>query len=172
MRPDLLPNLFRFVILVLLQVLVLKGMTIPLFGGYYLLVLLYPLFLLLLPIPTPGYLVVFLGFVLGLVIDLFYNSPGVHAGAAVFTGFMRQVAINLNEPRGGYTQNYPTLHSLGSAWFLRYAAPLLLIHCLVYFSLETFNFYYITSIFIKSISAFLASSLFVALYMVIFNPKV
>ena len=81
----------RFFLLWVIQVFILKQVIWGWDGIVYLQVFLYPLFILLLPFNTPRSLTVFLGFVLGLAIDWLYESPGLHAGALVFTAYMRAV---------------------------------------------------------------------------------
>ena len=80
-----------FISLVLVQVLVLNYIQ---FSGYinpYI----YVLFVLLLPVSTPRYAVVMLGFFIGLVIDIFSNTAGMHASATTFMAFVRPYVINL-----------------------------------------------------------------------------
>ena len=70
-------NITRFIILVLIQVLVLININ---FLGYinpYI----YILFIILFPIKNNRLLFIFLSFLLGLTVDLFLDSGGVHAAA-------------------------------------------------------------------------------------------
>ncbi len=62
-----------------IQVLVFRQITVG--WGYfnYVHVMVYPLFILLLPIRTPDPLLIFLGFLLGFAVDIFYTSFGVLA---------------------------------------------------------------------------------------------
>ena len=72
-------NSVRFIVLVLAQALVLNNIN---FLGYinpYI----YILFIILFPIKNNRMLFVFLGFLLGLSVDLFLDSGGVHAAASV-----------------------------------------------------------------------------------------
>lgn len=80
---DLLKYTIMLVVLVLLQVLLLNNIQ---FSGYinpYM----YVLFILLLPFETPRYLLLLLGFFLGLLVDIFSNTPGFHASATTFLAF-------------------------------------------------------------------------------------
>lgn len=133
----LLKNVFRFIFLVLLQVLVLNNIQ---FSGYinpYL----YVLFILLMPFETPGWLLLISGFFLGLSIDLFSGTVGMHTAATVFMAFLRPYVLNLIAPRDGYeTGTYPRLYSYGLEWFLKYSLILVFLHHLVLFYLEIFKF--------------------------------
>ena len=92
MNSLLFQNITRWFLLVLMQVFILKQMYTNTAVLEHLHLLLYPLFIILLPIRTPNVLVMLLGFVTGLTVDLFYDSIGVHAAAAVFAAFIRSHA--------------------------------------------------------------------------------
>ena len=130
-------QLLRFFVLVLLQVLVLNNLQLPgVFNPY-----IYPLFLLLLPLRMPLWLLLIIGFVSGLTMDLFSNTMGMHAAASVLLCFMRPQVLKLIEPSGGYEQtDKPTLSHMGFRWFATYASILVVIHHLFFFFLETLEF--------------------------------
>jgi hypothetical protein len=126
---------------------------------------------MLLPLRTPHSVLVLLGFVIGVVIDAFYNSYGVHASACVFIGFIRPFVLKLIEPKGGYLQNSsPTKRRLGTSWFFIYSSIILFIHLFFYFSVEAFTYYYIGDIILKTVSSFLFSIIIITLYQFIFDP--
>ena len=78
-----------FVSLVLIQVLILNQIQLGGFINPYI----YILFVILLPLSAPRYAVMLLGFVLGLTIDVFMNSLGIHAAATVFIAYLRPLVI-------------------------------------------------------------------------------
>jgi hypothetical protein len=134
--------------------------------------LIYPIFILLLPLRTPRPLVIFLGFLIGLSVDIFYDSPGVHASASVFTAFLRPLILSIIEPRGGYNTNYsPTKKRMGFTWFLQYSSMLMFVHLFYYFSVEAFTLVYIVSILGNTFISFFLSMIFVLMYQFIFNPE-
>jgi hypothetical protein len=172
MNSVIVANVLRFFGLALLQGLVFQNVGSGWEGFPYLNVIVYPIFIMLLPLRTPRALIVLLGFAIGFVVDIFYDSLGVHASAAVFTAFARSLVIQLMEPRGGYNVNYsPTAARMGMGWFLRYAAVLLIAHLFFYFSVEAFTFVYILDILTKTIVSFILSMLFIIIYQVLFNPQ-
>ncbi len=134
---DFLFQLIRFVLLVLIQVLILNNLQLPgVFNPY-----IYPLFLLLLPIKMPHWLLFLVGFAAGLTIDLFSNTMGMHAAASVLLCFMRPHVFKLIEPSGGYEQtDKPSLSYMGVRWFATYASILVVIHHLFFFFIETLEF--------------------------------
>ena len=172
MNSTILINIRRFVILLLVQVLFLKQF-IPNLGDFqYMEIILYPLFLMLLPIKTPHSILVGLGFLIGLGVDIFYNSPGVHASAGVLTGFIRPLIIRLTQSKESYNLNQsPTMSNFGRNNFLIYAAVLLFIHLFTYFSVEAFTFVYIKEILLRTISSFIFSMVILIMYMFVLNPK-
>lgn len=101
----------------------------------------YILFILLLPFETPKLAVLGLSFVLGVTIDMFYDTAGMHAAACTLMGFSRYYILRFIAPREGYDQGMvPTVGVMGSAWFITYAAILIVIHHLFFFYLEVFRF--------------------------------
>ena len=84
MLQTIISRLGWFVFLFLLQVLVFNHVHI--FG--YATPMPYIYFLLILPSDTPRWLYVLLGFVLGLLIDLFTNTPGMAAGSMTLSGLL------------------------------------------------------------------------------------
>jgi hypothetical protein len=82
-----LANIFRFVLLLAIQILVFNNMD---FWGY---VSAFPyiLFIILYPVNGNKYGLLVSSFFLGLVMDLFCNSGGVHATACVLLAYIRPV---------------------------------------------------------------------------------
>jgi uncharacterized integral membrane protein len=134
---NIIKNSIRFVLLVLLQVLIVQNIRL----GSYIILLPYVLFILLLPFETPKLVVLFASFAIGLTIDMFYDTAGIHAAACTFVGFSRYYILKLLSPREGYDPGLiPTVDSMGSIWFLTYSALIIFIHHLVFFYLEIFRF--------------------------------
>ncbi len=128
---------FMLVVLILLQVLILNHIQFSGFVNPYL----YVLFILLLPFDTPKYLLLILGFLLGLCIDVFSNTPGLHASATTFMAFLRPHVINLISSRDVLEINSPPrLKQMGLPWFFRYILILVVAHHLFLFYIEVFTF--------------------------------
>ncbi|HAH23289.1 MAG TPA: rod shape-determining protein MreD [Prolixibacteraceae bacterium] len=126
-----------FVLLVLIQVLILNNIQFSGFVNPYV----YILFILLLPFTIPGYLLLGLSFLLGLSIDIFNNTLGVHAGATVLLGFLRPGIANLISSREIIEKgNTPNMKQLGFASFLKYVVISVFIHHLFLFYAEAFSF--------------------------------
>lgn len=157
---DLLKYVIMFVVLVLLQALLLNNIQ---FSGYvnpYL----YVLFILLLPFETPRYLLLFLGFFLGLSIDIFSNTPGMHASATTFMAFLRPSTIDLISSRDNVdATSSPRLTLMGFGWFMRYTLLLVVAHHLFLFFVEAFS----VNAFIHTLTRSLLSAAFTIILIII-----
>ena len=165
-------HIFRFVGLLLLQGLILRRISAGWMGYVYFDVLLYPLFIILLPLRTPRALVTVSAFLLGLGVDLFYGTIGLHAAASVFTAYLRAFVLSQLEPREGYNVNYsPTKAQFGTNWFFRYASVMLGLHLLAYFSIDAFSLVFFADIVFKTLYSFLFSMFFIIISVLIFDPE-
>jgi len=134
-------SIFRFglifILLILLQVLLFNNIQ---FSGYvnpYV----YILFILLLPIEIPAWLLLLLSFATGLIIDFFSGSPGMHTFATVFAGFVRPYVLRVISPSDGYESGPdPSMLVYGFRWFLSYTLLIVLVHHTTLFYLEVFRF--------------------------------
>ncbi|HQW11940.1 MAG TPA: rod shape-determining protein MreD [Saprospiraceae bacterium] len=165
-------NSFRFIFLILLQGLVLMSITLDYSYFSYMNIIVYPLAIMLLPVRTPKTLIIFLSFALGILLDFFYNSPGVHAATCVFMGFIRPYILSWIEPRGGYSvDSTPTMRQFGFKWVFIYTCIFMGLHLFLLFSIQQFTFVYIGRIFIKTVMSFSVSVIFIMVYLLIFNPE-
>jgi rod shape-determining protein MreD len=134
MNSVLYTNITRFILLVGLQVLVLNNIN---FLGYinpYI----YILFIILFPIKNSRTLFVFLSFILGLTIDIFSDSGGIHAAACVSIAYARPIVLKFcfGTVYEYQTVKFDTVEF--SSKFL-YIIILTVLHHFILFSLEIFN---------------------------------
>jgi hypothetical protein len=129
----LLKYVIQWLVLVALQVLLFKDLVF--FNTAFCLA--YIAAFLLLPFELGTGWVMLLGFGSGLVIDIFYDTLGVHAAAAVLTAYARGLLLKALTPAGGY-EGYmePTLPSMGFQWYALFVFPLAAIYCFSVFVLE------------------------------------
>ena len=125
-----------FVVLVLAQVLLFNQVH---FRGY-LTPFIYILFVMLLPVSTPRYLLLITGFLIGLAVDIFSNSLGMHAAATTLIAFVRPWIIRAISNRDEDRLEYPGLKQNTLTWFLYYTIFMVFSHHLVLFYLEFFTF--------------------------------
>jgi rod shape-determining protein MreD len=160
MSRTILINFVRFVVLIFVQVFLLKNITLYNLSIPYL----YILFILLLPFEIPNVLLFLLAFLTGLIIDAFYDTPGLHAAACVLLAFVRVLFISITVQKDGFDNDpEPTLSIMGFRWFLTYATILTLFHHFFLFNLEVFNLSEIQ----YTLSRFLLSSIFTVFLMLV-----
>lgn len=136
MISDIIKNILRFIVLVLVQTLIIRNMEL----GRFIVPFIYIMFIIMLPFEIPNWLLLLLSFFTGIVIDMFYNTLGMHATACVFIGFCRPGILKLFSPRDGYEFGVqPTIQYLGVPWFLSYAAIITVLHHFVLFYTEVFR---------------------------------
>ncbi|MCW3806461.1 rod shape-determining protein MreD [Plebeiibacterium marinum] len=140
--------IFNFFFFVLLQVLILNKIEFSGFINPYL----YVLFVLTLPFETPGWFLLVLAGVLGLSIDMFSNTPGMHMAATLLLAYIRPYILLRIAPRDGYEPGtLPTPSFYGFPWFFKYAVILVLIHHFLYFIIEAFSFTHIIEILARTV---------------------
>jgi rod shape-determining protein MreD len=132
----ILANIVRWVILLLVQILLLRNLSLYNMATPFL----YILFLLLLPFGIPNILLYIIAFATGLTLDAFYDTLGVHAAACVMLVFVRILFISVTVSRDGFDEPEPTLGNMGFRWFMLYALLCIFSHHIVLFLLETFRF--------------------------------
>lgn len=136
---DLVKNIFRLVIFILVQVYVLN--KIPHLHRY-IVPILYFLFILWLPfsLSRPGLLIA--GFGTGLLLDYFTNTPGLHAAACVLIAYARPFIITILLPKDTTEFNYrePSPRALGWAPYAVYVFILTFLHNTYLLLLEYLHF--------------------------------
>jgi rod shape-determining protein MreD len=106
----------------------------------YMIPYIYLLFILLLPFETPRWIQLISGFALGLAMDLFTGTAGIHTAATVLIAFARPYLLGLLAPRDGFEpETFPRIYYYGFTWFLKYTLLIVLLHHLVLFYLEVFQ---------------------------------
>ena len=132
----LFQNTIRFITLILIQVLVLNNIQFLGFINPYI----YILAIISLPVKTPRWMSLFLAFGLGVTIDMFTNTLGLHAFACVLVAFLRNPLINhftTNEDNVNFT---PSFHTFGISSYIKYALLLVFIHHFTLYYMEVFSF--------------------------------
>ena len=134
MNNSLTANIAKFIILLLVQVTICSHVN--LLG--YINPFIYIIFILMYPIKNNRLLFLVVAFNLGLFVDMFLDSGGIHAGASVFLAFVRPIFLK-------YT--FGTLYDNQTLKFSKlqinelviYVSFMTLFHHLIVFSLEIFN---------------------------------
>jgi len=127
-------NIARFISLLLIQVVICNHIN---FLGYinpYV----YIIFIFLFPVKDERLLFLFISFLLGLLVDLFSDSGGVHAAAAVSLAYARPLILKSSF---GMLYEHQSIKfdttEIGS--LISYITIGTILHHLILFSLEVFN---------------------------------
>ncbi len=172
MNSSIIRHIIRFIVLILVQVFILKNISFPDSFLRHLVLFIYPIYIFLLPTNIPRPLLLLVAFFLGLSVDLFYDSVGIHAATSVFIAFIRMYVLRILEPIQGYkTDGSLSAHNYGMVWFSSYAAILLFVHLLVYFSISAFSFVFIIDIMLKTLLSFVFSFMLILLHQVILKVQ-
>ena len=163
-----LMNILRFVLLVVAQVLLVNHIRL---GGYvhpYI----YLIFVMLLPINMPGWQQLLLGFAMGLVIDLFMGTLGMHAGATTMMAFCRPAIIRIvSGSQKLENTREPNINHLGFPWFLRYTLSMVLVHNFTYFMLEGFSFHLVGQALLRILISVPVSTFLILMILFLFSPN-
>ncbi len=89
------------------------------------------------PIETPPLYLILGGFVLGWLLDTFYNTHGMHAFSTVLVAWLRPTFFKILTPANGYDERSSiSLEEMKWMWFYPYLALMLFTHHVVLFLLE------------------------------------
>ena len=131
-----LKSITGFILLVLLQVLILS--EVSLFNGWaqpYI----YIYSIIALPLLIPNRILLPIGFLAGLIMDMFTHTPGVHASATLTLAFSRPYILKSIRPREGFESFIPSINSMGGLKYFTYSGLLILIHHFWLFGLLYFS---------------------------------
>src|SRR6218665_2935824 len=114
-----------FILLVVMEVFVVSRFNIHFYVNPHI----YLLFIIILPVFTNRYLIIFLGFLIGFTVDQFLCTGGLHASATVIMAYLRSVLLGAFAPREGYgKEDFLSIGKFGLVNFLFYCGFMILIH--------------------------------------------
>ncbi len=152
-------GLIYFVVLVLIQVLILNNIHFLRLVTPFL----YLYFLVKMPIGYSSSKVTFLSFLIGLVIDIFSNTPGMHAAAATLAGFSRQYILKLVAGEELPDTTYPSYKTFGFGGFLRFVLFIVILHHVTLFLLESITLFDPLFLFIRIIGSVIITTLLICI---------
>ena len=89
----------------------------------------------------PKWLVLVSCFLLGLMVDIFSNTPGLAASVMTLVGLAQCYLLELIVPRDSAEELDASMKTLGFSKFITLSALLTVLYCLLFFALEAFNFF-------------------------------
>jgi rod shape-determining protein MreD len=166
---DPIKYILRFILFLFVQALVLNHMP-PLHR--FITPYLYFLFLIWMPFNSGRVSLLFTGFVLGLALDTFTKTPGLHASSALLVAYLRPFLINLMVPKDTreLAVGSPSIQSMGTASYILFISLLTFCHhgWLVFLEWMTFGdfLYFLGKVFFST----LVSLLLILITELIFRP--
>lgn len=166
MNNSIFTHTFRFILLVLLQVLLFNNIN---FLGYinpYI----YLIFIALFPVKNNRAIIIFLSFLIGLSVDIFSDTGGIHAAACVFVAYIRPVILKFSF---GMIYEHQTIkfNTVEFGEKLTYISILTVIHHFVLFYLEVFSISKIALILQKTLYSSIFTILLIILITIIFSKR-
>lgn len=166
MNSTITRHIIRFILLVLFQVIVFNHVN---FLGYinpYV----YILFIIFFPVKNSRLLFIFLSFLIGLTVDMFSDSGGIHAAAAVLIAYARPVFLKFAFG-AMYEHNNIKFDDTDFSAKLVYISLITALHHIVLFSLEIFSFSKILLTLQKTLFSGIFTILMILLLSIIFSRK-
>ena len=136
MKVRYIQELFLFIFLIFLQAILLNRINV--FG--FATPVLYIYFLLKLPFGRSPFYVIISGFLLGLIIDIFLNTPGMNAAAATMVATFRKPILNLFYDREIFDEFIPGINT-GTSQFVKLTVFVVLLHLTLLFFIESFTMF-------------------------------
>jgi len=166
MNSAMLSNIARFFLLLAAQILVFNNMSF--FG--YLNPYPYVLFILLFPVNGNRFSLLLASFALGIIMDIFCNSGGVHTTACIALAYLRP---NFFKFSFGVSYEYQTIRINDKLTPERFSFILstITVHHAILFILESFRINYIFETFFKIILSSIFTILLVILIIYLFKPN-
>ncbi|MFH0893724.1 MAG: rod shape-determining protein MreD [Bacteroidota bacterium] len=168
MTKQISSNIFLFILLLLMQVLVADNIRLFGFGSP----LIYVLFIIALPVNSPRWLLLILGFAMGLCVDMFHNTPGMHSTATLFMAFIRPFVLGNASPREDFEYGVrPSIQTMKFASFFSYASILIVIHHVSLFLIEAFSWNDFLNSFLRTLVRIIFTLFLVLLSQYLFVKK-
>lgn len=144
---DWTKQLGRYVIVMLLQVLLFD--QLQLWGVCH--PYIYILCLLMLPITLPHSVDMVIGAIIGLIMDVFCNSLGIHTASCILIMFIRPYLIGAIVNDKDRLNEQISLRSIGMEAMIKYVVILVVIHHLVVFSLAAWSWHHLGFILLETL---------------------
>lgn len=122
---------------IVLQVLIFNHLH--LLGGV---ALIYVCMLVKLPVEWPRGVQILIGFLAGLCVDCFCNTPGMHALSGCTMMWMRVPLLHLFVVSDEVKNGLPGLRLLGMSVFLRYALTVISLYCIILYTVEALSVFH------------------------------
>lgn len=167
MKLNYVYDIVLFGVLILLQTLLFN--RISLFG--FATPVLYIYFLLKLPVGRDPHYVIIAAFLMGMIIDIFLNTPGMNAAATTIVAAFRRNILELFFEREGYDDFVPGIN-IAAGPFVRFTIFMVLLHLTLLFFIESFTLFNLKNTLLRIVtSSIVTIPLIIALDSLIMRRK-
>lgn len=144
----------------MLQILIFNNLEISGFINPYI----YIIVIMAVPFGVSTSMLMTIAFVTGLSIDLFCDTPGMHASASVLIGYIRQYILKFIAFSDAYKDDeMPSVKSYGLNWFVKYTVLMVSAHHVMLFIVEQFDTFFFWPTILRIILSIVTSSLLILL---------
>ena len=166
MNSTLLVNIFRFVLLLAVQIIIFNNMN---FLGY-ISPFPYVLFIILYPVNGNKSGLLVASFLLGLIMDMFSNSGGIHTTACIILAYFRPYIFKFSF---GLSYEYQTvkLNDVLTPERFSFILMSVVIHHFVLFVLEAFQFSFILDILLRTLLSTIFTILICIIIIYLIKPN-
>ena len=130
-----LQEIGRLLLIFVLQVLLFDHLHIGSWG----IVMMYILFLINLPIRIPRWAEMLIGLLVGIMMDVWHSSLGIHIAACVALSFVRPLLLTNAVQDIERIKDNISVQTIGRIEYTKCAVILTIMHHFIVFSLETWN---------------------------------
>ncbi len=149
----------------LIQLLLLLAAQVLIFNHIHFLdyatPLVYVCFLLYFPLNYSRSAILLWGFLMGFLVDIFSNTPGVAAASMTLVALIQPSLLRLMAPKDAVEDMMPTFRTMGYSNFVRFFLILIFIHHIAVFLLESFTYFNLADVAINCGSSILLTFLIV-----------
>ena len=167
MIQTLLKRLMQLLLLVVLQVLVcnhihLFGLATP---------MLYVLFLVWTPLNANRIVSLLSAFALGLIVDIYSNTPGEAAASLTLAAFIQHPLLHTMAPKESIEDMVPSYKTMGTWNHIYYVTILTVVHHTGFYLLESFSFFHARELWLSLLSSTMLSLLLMLTVESLFSDK-
>ena len=142
-------NIILYIVILLVQVLLLNHINLLGYATPFL----YIWLILRLPYDMPKGLVISIGFLTGLIVDIFCNTPGMHALSTTIIAYVRLAVLFLFVQPDDVKNTLGGISSIETSITIRYYAITTLLYCLSLYVIESFSLFNFVTLIIKILSS-------------------
>ena len=135
---NIIKEIGRLILVFALQILLFDHLHIGSWG----VAMVYILFLINLPVRLPRWAEMLIGFGVGMLIDIWHSTLGIHIAACVALTFVRPMLLHNAVQYIERIKDNLSSENIGPAEYTKCAAILTILHHFIVFSLETWNIHF------------------------------